>query len=513
MRKYPIGIQDFRDLREGGYTYVDKTNYLHTLATTGKYYFLSRPRRFGKSLLLSTFKELFSGSRELFEGLWIYDNWDWQKKHPVIRISFSDIGVNTMGLVPAICKTLAETALKLGFSLDSGVYDQQFKELIHKAAVKNKVVILIDEYDKPITDNLDNLALAEENRVISKNFYSILKDASPFIEFLLITGVSEFSKVSIFSDLNHLQDITLHREMNNLIGITQQEMDIIFNQELEELPLFFKWDKTRLTREIKERYNGYNWGGTDTVYNPFSLLSFFKQKEFKNYWFETGTPTFLMEQIKKRGDFDFEEVITAEEGLNDFNIQKLSPVTLLFQTGYLTIKSIDTVRRKYTLGYPNKEVRESMLAYLIGAYRDGFAYESRPMIINLEDALESNDIEAVVKVINTAFASIPYDLWRDATELHYHALVHLLFSMLGAYLKSEVHSANGRCDALVETQDAIYAIEFKLDLSARAALTQIIDRGYLEPYALTGKKRRAVGLNFSSGAKKVEGWLMQEIIS
>jgi hypothetical protein len=279
MRKYPIGLQDFKEIRTRGYLYVDKTQLIHTLIESGKYYFLSRPRRFGKSLLLSTIKEIFNGDANLFKGLWIADHWNWQQQHPVIHIPFASIGVRTLGLTEAIFKTLRENADRLGIVLTETAIDQQFKELIRKAASKGQVVILIDEYDKPIIDNLDNIPLAQENRSIFKNFYSILKDADQYIRLLLITGVSKFTRVSIFSDLNNLNDITLHPKYATLAGITQKELEDNFSQEITTMAA----SNPAIAEEIKEWYNGYSWfDGSTTVYNPFSLLSFMESGAFRN---------------------------------------------------------------------------------------------------------------------------------------------------------------------------------------------------------------------------------------
>lgn len=287
----------------------------------GKYYFLSRPRRFGKSLLLDTLSELFSGRKELFKGLWIYDKWDWKNKNPVIRISFSNIGIGTIGLKDAIERALHENAQRLHVSLTSSGYDQLFKELITKAAKISKVAILIDEYDKPVIDYLDNIPRAEENRTILKSFYFILKDADEHIRLLILTGVSRFSKVSIFSDLNNLEDITLSKHFNNLLGITQQELETNFASELEQLPRILGIDKLQLLENIKSRYNGYSWDGTETLYNPFSLLSFMKEEAFRNFWFATGSPSFLVGLLKKNGEYNFENVRESDISLGSFQIE------------------------------------------------------------------------------------------------------------------------------------------------------------------------------------------------
>ena len=509
MQNLPIGIQDFREIRENDYLYVDKTALVYQLSM-GKYYFLSRPRRFGKSLLLSTLKELFSGSQELFKGLWIYDKWNWETSHPVIYLKISSINYQRLGLYEALSKEMGEIASQLGIILEESELKDRFKELIIKAAKDKKVVILVDEYDKPIIDYLGDSLKVKENKAVLKEFYSIIKDADPHIRFLFIAGVSKFSKVSIFSDLNNIEDITLSSYMNDVVGITQQEMQENFAPFLIDTAQVLGETQQELLNNIKHWYNGYNWLGKNTLYNPFSLLSFFKKKQFQNFWFETGTPTFLIEEVMKRRQFNFSEVQSGYSGLSDFNTENLNTTTLLFQTGYLTVKEYNPKFQLYTLAYPNEEVRSSLLQYLIGAYRLENASESTPLVVQMYNALHEKNIKELINIINTAFSTIPYDLWRGATELHYHALVHLTFSLLGTYMQSEVHSAKGRCDALVQTPQYIYAFEFKLDESAEIALQQIEEKGYLSPYFQHSQQKIAIGINFSSEKKCVETYQIKE---
>ena len=505
MQNLPIGLQSFKEIRKNNYLYVDKTEQIYPLLS-GKYYFLSRPRRFGKSLLLSTLKELFLGSQDLFKGLWIEDKWDWSQTHPVIHLKISSIDYQRLGLYEALSKEISAIALELGVILTETALKGKFRELITKASEKEKVVILIDEYDKPIIDYLDDSAKTKENKDILKEFYSIIKDADPYIRFLLITGVSKFTKVSIFSDLNNLDDLTLHPKYTNLCGITQVELEQYFAEPISELSA----SNPHIKEDIKTWYNGYSWDGVNRVYNPFSILRFMSTQSFHNFWFETGTPTFLIEVVTKRRQFNFSEVQTGLSGLSDFNTDNINPTTLLFQTGYLTIKEYNPKFQLYTLGYPNEEVRSSLLQYLIGAYRFENASESTPLVVQLYNALHEKNIEEVIAIINTAFATIPYDLWRGASELHYHALVHLTFSLLGTYMQSEVHSAKGRCDALVQTPQYIYAFEFKLDESAEIALQQIEEKGYLTPYLQHSQQKIAIGINFSSEKKCVEAYEVKE---
>lgn len=507
MRKYPIGIQDFREIISGNYIYIDKTEIINQLMTSGKYYFLSRPRRFGKSLLLSTLKEIYSGSKELFAGFWIENNWDWTKKHPVIHVKFASMSYETKGLSTALYNQLQAIGKDLKIELLNTDVKDAFQELIHKTVelYGKKVVILVDEYDKPVIDYLDNLEVAYQNRAILKQFYSVLKDNDQNVEFLLITGVGKFTKVSIFSDLNNLEDITIDKQYSTLVGITQNELDATFAQEIEK----YSSEYQDIKAELKRFYNGYSWGGKETVYNPFSLLNFMKTGELKIYWFQTGTPTFLINEIKKQNKFNFEEMESDLSGLSDINIDSLDSTALLFQTGYLTITAYDSFTRIYTLKYPNQEVKDSLIQYLITAYNYSQQSNSLPMVANIYKAFIKNDIDKVVAIINTAFSTIPYDLWRNATELHYHALTHLTFTLLGSFIESEVHSANGRCDMIVKTKTHIYALEFKLDESAEVALNQIQEKGYLTPYALDERIKVAIGISFSSEKKAIAAYLVR----
>jgi len=510
-RKYPIGLQSFREIREGGFLYIDKTELIYDLVNSGKYYFLSRPRRFGKSLLVDTIEELFSGSKKLFDGLWIENHWNWEKKNPVIHISFSDIGVNTMGLIPAIYNALEIAARKLKISLTAQSYDQQFRELIGKASLKGQVVILMDEYDKPIIDYLDDLPKTNEHREIMGNFYSVLKGADAHIRFLLITGVSRFSKVSIFSDLNNLEDITVGKQFNNLLGITQQELEANFKEELATYPAELSVDPQKLLVAIKERYNGYSWGGRETLYNPFSLLNFMKQREFRNFWFATGSPTFLVKGIRAKGEYDFEGVSSNENKLSQFDPANMLSVPLLFQTGYLTIKSYDQTTRNYTLGYPNLEVKDSLLDNLLSAYRGVFPNTSSEETGDLLLSILGGDIAGIIKALNAVISSIPYDHWRADTESIFHIITLLTFQKIGVDVQTEVHSSKGRCDILVQTDRYIYVMELKRDGTAQEALDQILDLAYLGPYASDRRRKIAIGISFSSENREVADYLSQEV--
>jgi hypothetical protein len=509
MKKLPIGIQTFSEIRREGYLYVDKTEEIFQLITSGKYFFISRPRRFGKSLTLSTIKEIYSGNRRLFEGLWIEDKWDWAKVHPVVHIQFNEIGYATKGLEQALRDRLDEIARQYGLTLQEEAYDQKFRELIRElSALKGKVVLLIDEYDKPLIDYLEKeqLPRAFEHQAILKNFYSVIKSADPYIELLLITGVSKFSKVSIFSDLNNLEDITLHRRHATLVGYTQQELESVFVEwianTLEVMP-----DETKesLLDKIKTWYNGYTWNGTDYVYNPFSILNFFSAGDFQDYWFKTGTPTFLIKKMQEQRFFSFEDLTVNQLLFESYTLDNLELRSLLFQTGYLTIKSKDN-RGQYTLDYPNREVQEAMYSHLIAALLHRAPLDSSRPVFQLEDAFLRNDMERVAAVINAMLKDVPSHLLAEQDEHFYHALVHLHFRYLGFYIQSEVHTSDGRMDAVVQTTTHIYVIEFKLNQSAEAALQQIREKRYADKYAADGKTIIKVGINFDTRQRAVSDW-------
>jgi Predicted AAA-ATPase len=386
IQKYPVGIQDFQKLRSEKYTYIDKTSFVWKIANGGGYYFLSRPRRFGKSLLVSTLDYLFQSKKELFEGLDIYDKWDWSQTNPVIKISFSNIGHKEKGLKLAINDNLDAIATKHGITLKETFNSGKFKELIETLSEKlGKVVVLIDEYDKPIIDYLGtNTPQAVENREILKSFYSILKDADPYLRMVFITGVSKFTRVSIFSDLNNLKDLSIDNNFESICGINQEELESNFVEEL----------KIHDAEKIKKWYNGYSWGGGSSVYNPFSLLNFFAgDGGFKNYWFDTGTPTFLINLAQKEHLYDFESITISPNRLSAYDIEKLQIIPLMFQTGYLTIRQYIEEDDLYVLSYPNEEVRKSFLIFLSDSYTDNNYDSVIVLATQMRNALRVADIK------------------------------------------------------------------------------------------------------------------------
>ena len=504
----PIGQQYFKPIRKDNAVYIDKTQYIYELCRPlDRGYFLSRPRRFGKSLTLDTIAELFSGNKPLFKGLWIEDNWDWTETYPIIRLSLDKIG-HEDGLKNALITELNKIASTFDLSLKSTHHGLAFNELIEKIAQKtgNQVVILIDEYDKPIVDYIDpyNLEKANEQRDILKRFFSILKVASNHTRFLFITGVSKFSHVSIFSDLNHLNDITLSPKYAALCGYTQQELEHYFEPYLKIMP-------PNTLDKMKEWYNGYSWDAETFVYNPFSVLNFFEARTYSNFWFRTGTPTFLIKLLRKRFEYKLEETKVSNLILEAFRLEKFDVLdvdSLLLQTGYLTIKQI-TPFGQFILNYPNKEVKQAFGQFLLSEYTH--TPVTVPYGANILEALDNNNIEEVIKVINDLVQAVPDQNYIKDEEKFFHAIIHLIFTMVGTDVRSEVHTPVGRMDTVIITAERIFLFEFKMNETAQNAIQSVKDRNYAAHLRHRNKPITAVGIAFSPKTKGVSEWAREEL--
>jgi len=508
MKKLPIGVQDFNKIIEQNCVYVDKTENLYKLITSGSYYFLSRPRRFGKSLLVSTLKEIFSGNSHLFKGLWIENKIDW-KPYPVIHLSFSSLSHKTLGLVEAIENWLSDTAQKHEIVFNQTTYPLQFQELIQKLSQKGRVVILIDEYDKPIIDYIDDRAQAEANRTILKNFYSIVKDNDAFIQFFFVTGVSKFSQVSIFSDLNHLTDLTINKNYSTLLGCTQEELEFYFHDRIDILVEQSEEDKTSILQKIKHWYNGYSWDGKRFVYNPFSILNLFSSNTFENYWFKTATPNFLI-KLLKTNNYDVSELndlCVTSSTFDKYEIEKMSSVALMFQTGYLTIKEYNPKEYTYTLDYPNFEVARSFSDYLLSGFTEKEIESNNLHIRKITTALKNNEIKLFIELMRAIFADIPYHN-IDKKEKYFHSIFYLIIKMLGFTIQSEVLTNFGRIDCVVQTADYVYVIEFKVG-KASDALAQIKERHYADKYLTDSRKVILLGIGFDSRKKNIKQYLVE----
>lgn len=510
-KKLPIGIQTFSELIERDCLYVDKTRGIHELLATGKYFFLSRPRRFGKSLLLSTIAAIYSGKKELFKGLWIEQNRDWDQTHPVIHLSVNQLDYQGLGLDKALQQALHEQAARYELTLEGTTIKTLFSGLIRDLAGQHgKVVLLIDEYDKPLIDYLDAVEQAQANQALMKTFYSVIKDSDPYIEFMLITGVSKFSRVSIFSDLNNLYDLTLDRRTASLIGYTQGELEHYFAPYLPATETFLQMERPVLLAKIRDWYNGYSWDLQTRLYNPYSILSFFQAQAFRNFWFESGTPTFLPRLMRKQGVYRLDNQPVTELALGNFDLEQLQVTPVLFQTGYLTLAT----RNKhdlYQLDYPNHEVRASMLTYLMAEWAHEQPANTTPLVTQLHEAFEHNDAGAVIDIIRHLFKRIPHQIFLKEREAYYHSLIYLTFFYLGQYTQAEVSDNTGRIDCVVQTAQHIFILEFKLDESAAAAMQQIHSKGYADSYKADPRQKVLLGINFSSEQKNVDDWLIEYI--
>ncbi|MCK4761105.1 MAG: ATP-binding protein [Candidatus Aminicenantes bacterium] len=517
IKKLPIGIQTFSDIIEQNYLYIDKTKDIYNLISKGgKYFFISRPRRFGKSLLISTLYELFSGNRDLFKDLWIYDKIDW-KKHPVVHIDFTDLEYETDSLLKkSIEETLQRIADEKNIQLTTISYKTKFSELIKKLSSSGKVVILIDEYDKPIIDFIQEKETAFANRKVLKNFYSVLKSSDKYVHFVFLTGVSKFSRVSVFSGLNNLNDITIDDRFSTLLGCTRDELLIYFNDRIDDLSRKMSIDKEELLKQMEKWYNGYSWDGSNFLYNPLSLLNLFSKNRFGNFWFSTGTPTFLVNHIKNREkDISSLERVEVDESIfESYDIENLGILSMLFQTGYLTIKEIKPVgiRAKYILSYPNEEVKESFLKHFLASYSSDEPGTIGSKILDLGDCIREHNIEKFFTIIKSIFAAIPSHIFIKEREAYYHTVIYLILELLGMIVQAEVHTNKGRIDAVVETSTDIYLLEFKLGTSGDA-LSQIEKMKYYERYFSSGKAIHLIGVGFNIKEKNIADYEIKRVAS
>ena len=513
MKILPLSRQSFRDLREDNCIYVDKTQHIYNLCTQGKMYFLSRPRRFGKSLLLSTMKELFLGNKELFEDLWIADKWDWTQKSPVIHISFLSVSYEKQGLEAGLKEYLLDLFKQNRIKpTKTDNIKNLFLELIKKLHDKGgKVVILIDEYDKPIIDYLEfhKLPEAKANQEVLGLFYGALKDADAYIRLLFITGISKFTRVSLFSKLNNLSDLTINPYYSTMLGYTQEELEHCFSDYIDiSLTVFPHYNRQELLAKVRLWYNGYSWDGKNWVYNPSGILSFFANQDFQGYWFQTGTPTFVVKKILEQGFFQIENVDTTINFLNQYSLDNIELTSLLFQTGYLTIKE-KSEDGDLVLSYPNQEVRLAMYSLLMDDM--GHTVGGGGVTVqHLKRAFMSNNLEQAKDILVSLFGGLAFDVYTHQTQKQvegfYHGLVHILFKCLGLYIQSEVHSTKGRADSIVETPTHIYFLEFKINSDADTAFQQIVDKKYATPYTADSRIKLGIGINFNSSTKELDGW-------
>ena len=516
MKALPVGIQSFVDLRKKDYLYVDKTREIHHLITSGKIYFLSRPRRFGKSLLVSTLEELFRGNKLLFEGLYIYDRYDWTQQYPVITIDWSNIkhsSAETMEI--DMCRFLSEIAEPYQITLLSQFASSRFAELIKRLYEKSgrQVVVLLDEYDMPILDVLENPAELALIRTFLQEFYKVLKGADKYLQFVFLAGVSKFAKVSIFSGMNSPDDITLDKKYATICGYTQDELEKNFKEYIHDFAQATQVTDSEIIESIRHWYNGYSWDGITTVYNPFSTLLLFRKEEFSNHWFSTGTPTFLIDQIKKRNDVEYllEPVKISSDGFDNFELNSISTKLLLFQTGYLTVKSVTKSqfgsKMEYTLGIPNGEVRESLMKHLVSSYTECDVSDTGDYRERMLQQLFDGDVSGFQRNMRAQFARIPYQL-HIACDAYYHSLLLLWLNMLGFDVLGEVPTDIGRIDAVWKWKDRVVIAEIKhdekdtLESLLQEAFDQIHKRRYYESFA--GNNNRIALLAIAIAGREIE---------
>ena len=510
-RKLPIGIQNFEKIRKDDYIYVDKSALVYQLVSTNSPYFLSRPRRFGKSLLMSTIEAYFLGKKELFSGLAMESlEKDW-KKYPVLHL---DLNAENYNSVESLERILNEYLCfwedKYGASAAETSLSLRFKGIIRRAHEQTglQTVVLIDEYDKPLLQTIGNKELQNFYKNILKAFYGVLKSVDAHLRFVFLTGVTKFGQVSVFSDLNQLKDISMDARYATICGITDEELRGNFHPELEMLAANEGLGYEEVCQKMKRMYDGYHFRhNMEGVYNPFSVLNALDSVEFGSYWFSTGTPTFLVELLKKT-DYDLRNLEGVELPVNQFADYRADadyPLPVIYQSGYLTIKGYDKEFQSYTLGFPNDEVKYGFLNFLVPYYTGVPSNENLFNIKRFVRELETGDADAFLTRLRAFFAGIPYEL-NDKTERHYQAVFYLVFKLLGQFIEVEERSAKGRADAVIKTKGFIYVFEFKLDGSADDALKQIDEKGYLLPYDMDHRQQIKIGVSFDSAERNLGEW-------
>lgn len=520
-KKLPIGIQSFEKLIINDYLYIDKTEYVYKLVRNNMPYFLSRPRRFGKSLLLSTLKAYWEGKKELFHGLKIeeleMDNPNAWKAYPIFYFDFNGVNYNREGALEEALNSLLKRWEKEYGCGEDGSLSDRFQNILISAREKTGLasVVLVDEYDKPLLDVIDNESLQERNKEVFKGFFSSLKKLDDYIQFIFITGVSKFHKVSIFSDLNQLKDISLSEEYAQICGISETEADIYFSQQIEKMAERRGITKDECRRKLKDRYDGYRfYPETSGVYNPFSLLNALCDGDFGSYWFETGTPGWLVNKIKENAfdirKFTNQTLYASEAMLKDYTGDNLDPIPLLYQTGYLTISDYDPRLNRYTLCFPNEEVKYGFMECLMPSYVPSVSYGNGLDIFSLDDYVEKGKLDNIRDYFTALFAGITYTLETDPFEHYFQAVIYLVFTLMGKFVQCEMHTFSGRVDCRVETAKYIYLFEFKRDDSADTALKQIDDKDYSLPFAADSRKLYKIGVSFDSKSRKMVGWKVAE---
>ncbi len=512
-RIYPIGIQNFEKIRGDGYVYVDKTALIYQLVKSGSYYFLSRPRRFGKSLLISTLHAYFDGQKELFEGLAIEKlEKDWVK-HPVLHLDLNIEKYDTPESLDNILeKTLSGWECLYGANPSERSFSLRFAGIIQRACERTgqRVAILVDEYDKPMLQAIGNEELQKYYRNTLKPFYGVLKTMDGCIKLGFLTGVTKFGKVSVFSDLNNLMDLSMDRRYIALCGITEEELYRDFGDDIHQLAAAQGMTYEEACVELRECYDGYHFTyNVPGIYNPFSLLNTFAKMEFGSYWFETGTPTYLVELLK-RNHYNLERMASEETDADVLNsiYGDESPIPVIYQSGYLTIKDYDRRFGIYKLGFPNREVEEGFIKFLLPFYTRMNKVEAPFEIQKFVHEIETGEPDAFFRRLSSFFADTPYELIRDV-EMHYQNVLFIVFKLVGFYVQVEYHTSEGRVDLVMKTDKFIYVMEFKLNGTAEEALQQIEEMHYALPFEADSRKLFKIGINFSKETRNIEKWVVE----
>ncbi len=519
MVNYPIGIQTFDKIRQDGYLYIDKTKYIYEITHPGQYVFLSRPRRFGKSLLTSTFDAYFSGRKDLFKGLAIEELEKEWKVYPVLHFSLASAKLGTVeDLHVQLRIQLERNEDRHGIHTDITNISERFQNLVTSLYKKTgtQVVVLIDEYDAPLLTVLHDKERLEQMRTELQAFYSPLKDLDPYLRFVFITGITKFSQLSIFSQLNNLNNISMLPQYAAICGITRDELIDNFQEGIQTLGEENDMTSEQVLAQLERTYDGYHFARKGPgVYNPFSLLASMTNKDFDNYWFSTGTPTFLVNMLK-HFHTDITKIDGSEAWAADFdapteNMQSVLP--LFYQSGYLTIKGYDPIIKRYTLGYPNEEVKVGLMRILIPYYVHTNTVEAGNAVANMYLALRKDDMDGSLKAMQEFFTTIPYqeNTLKDAptTEGHFTAMLYVMFSLLNVYVFSQVRNAKGRLDILIKTDTTVYVMELKLDGDLDKALRQIDEKDNAIPYKSDGRKVVKVAINFSTELRTIKEWKIE----
>ncbi len=513
LQNLPIGIQNFEKIRNDGYLYVDKTEFVYRLATTGSYYFLSRPRRFGKSLLISTLHAYFEGKRELFDGLAVSRLETKWERHPILHLDLNTEKYDTPeSLDNLLNNALAQWEKLYGSEPTEVSLSLRFAGIIRRACEQtgHRVVILVDEYDKPMLQAIGNEALQDEYRSTLQSFYGALKTCDGYIRFAMLTGVTKFGKLSVFSSLNSLKDISMRKDFHAVCGITEQEFRDNFAPYVRRMSDELDLTPGEVLSEMARMYDGYHFvPNCPGLYNPFSVLNALDAQTFGSYWFATGTPTYLVKLLRLH-DYNLQSLsdeYVTEDILNSIDVASTNPVPVIYQSGYLTIKDYDPEFRTYRLGFPNEEVEDGFFRFLLPFYTSVDRVEAPFHIQKFVEEIRAGQPEAFLHRLKSFFADTPYELVKKL-ENHYQNVLYILCKLLGVYVRAEYHTSAGRIDLVLQTRDYTYVIEFKLDGTAEEALEQIMDKSYSLPFDTGTTRVFRIGLNFSSETRNIEKWVM-----